>query len=689
MPSPTSNEYLLGGYLQVIQASAAYNAGGTGQGILVADIDTGTDPTQPDLIGAVSPLSTDIVPGRNQPVGTDQHANEVGTVLAARFNNFGTLGVAYESTILSIRADTGAKNTFADADLVAGIQYAIANHARIINLSLGDPAPNGPQFQQAMQQAVAAGIVFTISAGNDKGVNPDFPAQFASDPRFAGSVIAAGAVDQTGKLASFSNMAGNTAAEFLVAPGVNLTTNCNNTTCDVVSGTSFSSPQVAGALALLMQAFPNLTPEQAVSILLNSADNVGPSATYGRGLLDLAAAFQPMGQLSVPNSTGQMMVVNNPNVPGGGGLQTALTGGAFGDVFRRTQGLQTIGYDSYHRLFKVNLAGAIRPMTAQGLVQAEPAVRGTETDAVSPTGASFSFASGGAIAPQLSLPVDRTFQQEADPAYARMAASAGPLTLMAWSGQGGVQPDLGEPRDAFQAIAGPDQVEAARITLGHVSLSGEVGTSTRLPPFASIQQIGSSYARVAANFEGPGYAAHVAVGDLNEPFGPLGSTLTGAFASPAKTRFMTIGGARTLGSTTVYGEASVGRTAFSSTLLKTTSALDSSWRVGLSDAGACAGFWRLCSSVGLELDQPLRFEGGDAVAVLAAVPAHYFDPWTFTERRIGLSPSGRELDLRLYTDRNLGAYGSVRLEATAASQEGNVAGAPPGLGFLATWRVGF
>ncbi len=238
-------------------------------------------------------------------------------------------------------------------------------------------------------------------------------------------------------------------------------------------------------------------------------------------------------------------------------------------------------------------------------------------------------------------------------------------------------------------MASPDQVEAARVALGRVSVTGEVGTSTRLPPFASIQQTGSSYARVVADFQDAGYAGRIAVGDLSEPFGPLGSTLTGAFASPAQTRFMTVGGARTLGSATFYGEASLGRTAFSSTLLKTTSALDSSWRAGVVDAGPCVGFWRLCSSVGFELDQPLRFEGGDAVAVLANVPANYFDPWTFSERRIGLAPSGRELDLRLFADRELGTYGSIRLEATAASQEGNVAGAAPGLGFLATWRVGF
>lgn len=673
----------------MINASAAYNQGATGAGILVADIDTGANPNRPDLVGAISPLSTDIIAGRNQPVGTDPHADEVSGVLAARFNNFGTLGVAFDSTILSIRADTGSNNVFNDDDIANGIEYAIAHKAKVINLSLGGTDPSSSTFQKALSDAVAAGIAVAISAGNDSGANPDFPAALASDPRYVGLVVAVGAVDQNKKLASFSNMAGSAANEFLVAPGVNLKTDCDNTSCTIVSGTSFSAPQVAGAIALLLQTFPNLTPEQAVSILLKSAQNVGPSATYGRGLLDLAAAFQPMGQMSVPASAGPMIVVNNPDVPGGGGLQTALTSSAFGDAISRARGLQTIGYDSYNRLFKVNLAGAIRPLPTQGLVQAEPAVRGVESNVTTPTGARFSFASGGAIAPQLGLPTDRTFQQEADPAYARISAGAGPLTLMAWTGQGGLQPDLGEPRDAFQSVAAPDQVEAARVALGRVSFTGEVGTSTRLPPFASIQRTGSSYARVAASLAGPGYAARIAVGDLDEPFGPLGSTLTGAFASPAKTRFLTIGGARTLGSATVYGEASMGRTAFSSRLLRTTNALESSWRVGFVDAGPCAGVWRLCSSVGLELAQPLRFEGGDAVARLADVPPHYFDPWTFSVRHIGLAPSGRELDLRLFADRDMGRYGALRLEATAASQVGNVAGAPPGVGFLASWRVGF
>jgi hypothetical protein len=657
--------------------------------VLVADIDTGANPNRQDLVGAISPDSTDIIAGRNQPVGTDPHANFVSSVLGARFNNFGTIGVAWASTILSIRADTDSPSSFDDVDVANGIEYAIAHHARVINLSIGGKDPNTPAFQRALSDAVAAGLAVAISAGNDSGANPDFPGALASDPRFSSSVIVAGATDQNGQLASFSNQAGSSASNFLVAPGTNLTADCDNGTCAVVSGTSFAAPQVAGAIALLLQAFPNLTAQQAVAILLKSADKIGPSATFGQGLLDLAAAFQPMGTMSVPQSDGAMMVVNSPDVPDGGGLTTAMTGGAIGDAISRSQGLETIGYDAYRRLYTVNLAGALRPARVQGLVAAEPAVRATQAEATGPGGAHFGFASGGPIAPQLALPADRTFRQDADPAYTTVAAGAGPLTLVAWTGQGGVQPDLGEPRDAFQAIAQPDQVEAARLALGRLTLTGEAGTSTRLPPFASIQRTGSSYARVAASFDGPGYSARIAMGELSEPFGPLGSMLTGAYAAPAKTRFMTIGAARSWGGTTLYGEASLGRTGFSRTLLQAPGALASSWRVGLADDGVCASVWRLCSNLGIELEQPLRFEAGDAVATLADIPAHYFDALTFTQRRVSLSPSGRELDLRLFADRDLGRYGALRLEAVAASQPGNIAAAPVGMGFLATWLVGF
>jgi len=121
-------------------------------------------------------------------------------------------------------------------------------------------------------------------------------------------------------------------------------------------------------------------------------------------------------------------------------------------------------------------------------------------------------------------------------------------------------------------------------------------------------------------------------------------------------------------------------------LLQLRDSTTSSWRLGLTSP---CGRWRGCSHVGFEVDQPLRFESGEITANLAAVPQAYFAPLEFTTRRIGAAPSGRELDFRLFADRDLGAFGLLGLEGTAASQEGNIAGAPIGLGLLASWRVGF
>ena len=695
IPSSGSEEFQLGGYLGPDKASVAFNDGATGQGILVADIDTGADPTRPDLMGAISPLSTDIISGRDQPVGTDPHANYVSSVLGARYNGFGTLGVAFDSTILSIRADTN--DEFDDSDIAAGIEYAIANHAKVINLSLGGTDPGSSALQQALVDAANAGIAVTASAGNDSkpgnpALNPEWPAQYATDPRFGGLIVAVGAVDSSGQLASFSNEAGVAANGYIAAPGVNLTADCDNTGCEIVSGTSFSAPQVAGAIALLLQTFPNLTPAQAVQIILNSADDAGAPGTdavYGRGILDLAAAFAPMGTMSVPQEFGAPLSVSAANLGGGRGVVTAMTGSALGDAVSRTQGLTTIGYDSYDRMFKINLAGAFQPTSVRGLIAAAPAMREMQADVPSSSGAGVvSFASGGALVPSQVLPADRMFSQETDPGYTQIEAGIGHLSLMAWHGQGGVEPQTAEPRDAFQEIAQPDMIEAAAYKLGAVSLVAEGGTGERLTPYASAPQKGSSYGRLGVDYQGQGFTARVAMGTLEEPLGPLGSMTTGSFALPASTRYMTVGATRDLpGGATLYGEASFGRTTFTGDILRLDGSLTSSWKIGLS--GACAGRWVGCSHFGVELDQPLRFESGDITATLANVPDQYFAPLEFSQRRISAAPSGRELDLRVFADKGIGALGLLSLEATAASNEGNVAGAPVGLGFLGSWRLAF
>jgi hypothetical protein len=284
---------------------------------------------------------------------------------------------------------------------------------------------------------------------------------------------------------------------------------------------------------------------------------------------------------------------------------------------------------------------------------------------------------------------DRGFSQVAEPSSTSIQVSVSGLTLAAWSGQGGAQPDIGASSpDAFQSIAAPNEVASARFDFGPWAVTGEGGAGERTEPFASAPVKAASYGRVGAEYVGAGYSARLSVGVLDEPLGPLGSNMIGTYALPSTTQFLTVGGERRLpGNAVLYGEGSVGRSRFSGAFMETDNALSSSWRVGI--VAPCGLGWLTCSHFGLELAQPLRFESGDLTADLANVPAHYFDPVTFSQRRIGVAPSGREMDLRVFVDRDLHTLGFLRLEATAASDEGQRASAVPGLGLLASWRYGF
>ena len=113
---------------------------------------------------------------------------------------------------------------------------------------------------------------------------------------------------------SFSNRAGAHSAQYLTARGERMCCVYENGQVYVdpsgyvyvVSGTSFSAPQVSGAAALLAQAFPNLTGRQIAQILLSSAFDAGAPGTdpiFGRGILDIAKAFQPLGATALAGRT--------------------------------------------------------------------------------------------------------------------------------------------------------------------------------------------------------------------------------------------------------------------------------------------------------------------------------------------------------------------------------------------------
>jgi subtilisin family serine protease len=231
----------------------------------------------------------------------------------------------------------------------------------VINLSLGGASP-GSTLLNAMQRAVNAGVVLVISAGNDgtdptKGTNAD-PFALIPAQSFPGSVIIAGSVgadDGSGgtdsnQISDFSNRAGTGAPYYLMALGYKDRAPDETGAQFLWSGTSFSAPTITGAVALMAQAFPNLTGKQIVSILFQTADDLGASGVdsiYGHGRLNIQRAFQPIGTASLADSkipvTGQSGDL--PSVAG-----DAATGKSMGAII----------LDGYDRAFVMNLAATLR-----------------------------------------------------------------------------------------------------------------------------------------------------------------------------------------------------------------------------------------------------------------------------------------------------------------------------------------
>jgi subtilisin len=150
-----------------------------------------------------------------------------------------------------------------------GIRYAANNGANVINLSLG-----GNFFSSAMQAAIEyatqRGALVVMASGNDGSAQPSFPASLSD--RWGLSV---GAVDRSDRVASFSNRAGSTPLDYVVAPGVSINSTYLNDGYRSLSGTSMATPHIAGVAALILSANPTLSPREVASLLTQTANPTG------------------------------------------------------------------------------------------------------------------------------------------------------------------------------------------------------------------------------------------------------------------------------------------------------------------------------------------------------------------------------------------------------------------------------
>lgn len=290
--------------LSQINAAGAWDFEvGTSSTVTIAVVDSGIDATHDDLSGKMGATTDQFCdPGANKLIGGDNtacvaadgagsaglctHGTRVAGIAAATTNNgAGVAGVSWGARLVALKifrnADCptscndggcGTDDTaIADAIEFARLNNNSAAYGRIVvNMSLGcnGACSCSGALQTVVTNAVNAGVVLVAASGNTGGS--------VTSPANCSGVIPVGATDAAGQIASFSSRGPELATQGVVAPGVSvLSTDDGDTTVNGISGTSFSSPHVAGAAALILAARPTFTPSQVQSALRSSADPVG------------------------------------------------------------------------------------------------------------------------------------------------------------------------------------------------------------------------------------------------------------------------------------------------------------------------------------------------------------------------------------------------------------------------------
>lgn len=264
--------------------------------VSVAVIDSGMDTRHIDLEKRVRAGGYNFYDSSTDVFDVTGHGTKVAGVIAAEYGNgIGVTGIVgpYDVKILPLKV-FGEGNKTKTSYIVAAINYAVAYDVDVINLSLGGDLKSDIE-NNAIQQAIRAGITVVAAAGNkaEEGNPLFYPASYDN-------VISVGSVDQLNQHVKSSNYNNSLT---LVAPGTSIYTTSPNHGFTMGEGTSFSSPIVAGAVAMYKSLQPNTTPQQMKNLLKDTAMPLGglnTPAYFGSGLLNLRALYDKLPPKDIP-----------------------------------------------------------------------------------------------------------------------------------------------------------------------------------------------------------------------------------------------------------------------------------------------------------------------------------------------------------------------------------------------------
>jgi len=247
------------------------------------------------------------------------HGTHVAGIVGANGDpNVDAIGAAYEVEFLIAKVlDSNGDGQL--SGIIAGIDWAVANNADVINMSLGtgpysDQSVSNcdgwfPTMTEAVDNAVLAGVSVVAAAGNyDPNQNPG-----VGLPACIGNTIAVAAVNDNDTIASFSSYGGSVEDHGISAPGVGIESPILGNAYSSWSGTSMATPAVVGTIALLLDQNPALSPEDVKTALFTTACTSStcsetnfypdtPDIKYGHGRVNAIAAYNSILGITPPES---------------------------------------------------------------------------------------------------------------------------------------------------------------------------------------------------------------------------------------------------------------------------------------------------------------------------------------------------------------------------------------------------
>ena len=348
-----------------VNVDKVWELGFTGQGVLIAMIDTGVEMSHADLQGRLWDGGTayphhgyDFYSQDDDPSDTQGHGTHVAGTLVGTGASGTRTGVAPDAEIMVLKVFHGEDNLSEATLWVEAMQFALDHGANVLNMSLGQPLPNPSvklMLRQACDNTLAAGVVAAVCAGNTRQLQMlapvpnniwspgDCPPPYLHEDQLVNAggtscVICVGAVDNNDVLGSFSSEGPSTWTDVtqfndypyisgsptqiglirpdVCAPGVNIKSldfNTSNGYC-LKSGTSMATPMVAGTIALMLSKDPELTPAQIDEILENTAIPLSShkSNDFGSGRIDALAAINAVGYTGLEERGINVQVYPNP-----------------------------------------------------------------------------------------------------------------------------------------------------------------------------------------------------------------------------------------------------------------------------------------------------------------------------------------------------------------------------------------